>query len=123
MTEPDSSDSLIENEFVGFDVRQRARPFSTLLDALDVTQALRHEPARARLAEEHRPVPDGEPQHLRTAMNACLPVLVHSTEMGKDNATELSVLHRLTGRVDDFDENVPLAEMEIPGGCWARNGE
>ncbi len=48
-------------------------------------------------------------------MNACMSLLVHSTQMGHDNSTEFPVFNWITGLIDDFGENMALGNVVVPG--------
>jgi hypothetical protein len=65
----------------------------------------------------------GEPQDLGATMSSCLPVVLHSAKMRYDNAPGLSILHRHSGLVDDFNQNVTLGNMVIPRNLCTGNGE
>ena len=64
-----------------------------------------------------------QPEQLSTAMIARRAALVHSAEVGYDNATELSRLHWCTRLIDDFDQNVTLRNMVVPPFVGTRYGK
>src|SRR2546428_13408618 len=92
-------------------------------EAVNVAQARRREPTFARIGDEGCSVTPRESQDLRAAMNARLPVVLHSGEMRDDNAPGPSVLHRRSGRVDDLDQNMTLGDVVIPRDLRTGNGE
>ena len=46
-------------------------------------------------------------------MDAGISAFVDSAQMGDDDASELTMLHRCTDFVHDLDEDVPLRDVEI----------
>src|SRR5215469_5750124 len=81
--------------------------FAGRRDALNSRQAGRCQTAFTWLAKKCRSVTVSQAENLCSAMDAGISVFVDSAQMGNHDASELTMSHRCTGFVHDFDKDVP----------------